>query len=185
MHLPLLINTLRPRQNGRHFPDDIFKCIFVNENIWISINITLKFVPKFQLTLFQYWFRQWLGADQATSHCLNQWKLIYWHIYAPLGLNELAWDIYRVIISQSALSGVMIHHEGGEVKLHSCITHGVQGRSGQDFLLTIRGTNHTQHNSELIHTGMPSKSMMRLTNIQNEIAARGALNHAFSDHGIS
>ena len=27
------INTLRPRQNGRHFPDDIFKCIFLNENI--------------------------------------------------------------------------------------------------------------------------------------------------------
>ena len=26
-------NTLRPRQNGRHFPDDIFKCIFLNENV--------------------------------------------------------------------------------------------------------------------------------------------------------
>ena len=25
-------NTLRPRQNGRHFPDDIFKCISLNEN---------------------------------------------------------------------------------------------------------------------------------------------------------
>ena len=39
-------NTLRPRQNGRHFSDDIFKCIFVNENVWISIEISLKFVPK-------------------------------------------------------------------------------------------------------------------------------------------
>ena len=28
-----LVNTLRPRQNGRHFPDDIFKCIFLNENV--------------------------------------------------------------------------------------------------------------------------------------------------------
>ena len=27
------INTLRPRQDGRHFPDDIFKCIFLNENV--------------------------------------------------------------------------------------------------------------------------------------------------------
>ena len=41
-----LINTLRPRQDGRHFPDDIFKCIFLNENVWISIRISLKFVPK-------------------------------------------------------------------------------------------------------------------------------------------
>ena len=39
-------NTLGPRQNGRHFADDIFKCIFVNENVWIPIKISLKFVPK-------------------------------------------------------------------------------------------------------------------------------------------
>ena len=35
-----------PRQNGRHFPDDIFKCIFLNENVLISIKISLKFVPN-------------------------------------------------------------------------------------------------------------------------------------------
>ena len=40
------INTLRPRQNGRHFPDDNFKCIFLNENVWRSIKISLKFVCK-------------------------------------------------------------------------------------------------------------------------------------------
>ena len=39
-------NTLRPRQNGSHFPDDIFKWIFLNENVWILIKISLKFVPK-------------------------------------------------------------------------------------------------------------------------------------------
>ena len=39
-------NTLRPRQNGRHFADDTFKRIFLNENVWISIEIPLKFVPK-------------------------------------------------------------------------------------------------------------------------------------------
>ena len=26
-------NSLRPRQNGRHFANDIFKCIFLNENV--------------------------------------------------------------------------------------------------------------------------------------------------------
>ena len=40
------INTLRPRQNGRHFADDTFKRIFLNENIRISIKISLKFLPK-------------------------------------------------------------------------------------------------------------------------------------------
>ena len=39
------INTLRLGKNGRHFLDDIFKRIFVIENTWISIEISLKFVP--------------------------------------------------------------------------------------------------------------------------------------------
>ena len=39
-------NSLRPRQNGRHFPDAIFRWIFLNENVWILIKISLKFVSK-------------------------------------------------------------------------------------------------------------------------------------------
>ena len=39
-------NTLRPRQNGRHFANDIFKCIFLNKIVSIAIEISLKFVPK-------------------------------------------------------------------------------------------------------------------------------------------
>ena len=43
---PCAINTLRPTQNGCHLADAIFKCIFMNENAWISIKISLKFLPK-------------------------------------------------------------------------------------------------------------------------------------------
>ena len=45
---PRYINTLRPRQDGRLFPD-IFKSIFVNENVQIFIKISLTFVPKIQI----------------------------------------------------------------------------------------------------------------------------------------
>ena len=45
-HANSFIKTLRLRQNGRHFTDDIFKCIFLDENIWISINISLKLIFK-------------------------------------------------------------------------------------------------------------------------------------------
>ena len=44
--LEFIFNTLRPRQNGHHSPDDIFKWIFVNENARNSINIWLKCVPR-------------------------------------------------------------------------------------------------------------------------------------------
>ena len=39
-------NTLKPRQNGHRFADDTFKRIFLNENVRISIKISLKFVPS-------------------------------------------------------------------------------------------------------------------------------------------
>ena len=58
MQLPIIViyattsihfNTFRPRQNGRHFADDIFKCIFLNEDARISLKISLKFVPKVRI----------------------------------------------------------------------------------------------------------------------------------------
>ena len=43
--MQMYVNTPRQKRNG-HFGDDILKCIFFNENVWIMIKITLKFVPK-------------------------------------------------------------------------------------------------------------------------------------------
>ena len=40
------LNTLWQRQNGHHFADRMLKCIFLNENVWISLKISLEFVPK-------------------------------------------------------------------------------------------------------------------------------------------
>ena len=39
MNIAGRINTLSLRQNGRHFADDIFKCIFLNQNV-------LNFIPR-------------------------------------------------------------------------------------------------------------------------------------------
>ena len=70
------LNSLRPRQNGRHFTDDIFNCIFLNENAWKPIKISLKFVPK--------------GPINNIPALV---QIMAWHrpgdIYASLGLNEL------------------------------------------------------------------------------------------------
>ena len=42
----LRLNTLRPRQDGRHFTDDIFVCIFFNENCCVLIKFSLKYLRK-------------------------------------------------------------------------------------------------------------------------------------------
>ena len=85
-----LINTLRPRQNGRHFPDDILKCIFLNENVRILIKISLTFVPKGPinnipaLVQIMAWYRP---GDKPLSEIMLASLLT--HIYASPGLNEL------------------------------------------------------------------------------------------------
>ena len=43
------VNSLRPRRNRSHFADDIFKCISENENEWMSLRISLKFIPKVRI----------------------------------------------------------------------------------------------------------------------------------------
>ena len=54
---------------------------------WLKFHWSLFL--RVQLTIFQHMFRWWIGADQATSHYLNQWWLDYWSIYASLRLSEL------------------------------------------------------------------------------------------------
>ena len=89
--------TLRPRRNEQHFADDIFKRIFIYENIWISIKISLKFFPKGPINSFPA-----LVQITATSHYLNHWWLVYRRIYASLGLNELICQVFhcKLIIVQ-------------------------------------------------------------------------------------
>ena len=50
------VDTLRPKQNGQHFADDIFQCIYLNENVFIPNIISLQFIPKAIC-------RHWLGNN--------------------------------------------------------------------------------------------------------------------------
>ena len=43
------INLSPLGENGRHFADDIFKCLFLNENVRILLEISLKFVPMVRI----------------------------------------------------------------------------------------------------------------------------------------
>ena len=43
---PQRVNSSLPGQNGCHFADHIFRCIFMNKKFCILIKISFKFVPK-------------------------------------------------------------------------------------------------------------------------------------------
>ena len=95
-----LINTLRPRQNGRHFPDDIFKWIFLNENVWISINISLNFVPRGPInnipTLVQVmaWRRP---GDKPLSEPMMVRLPTHIYVTRPQGVNSAYWIYYSFL----------------------------------------------------------------------------------------
>ena len=63
---------------GRVNMDAISQMTFSNAFSWMKmLEFRLKFrwslFLRVQFNIFQHWFRYWLGADQATSHYLNQW----------------------------------------------------------------------------------------------------------------
>ena len=79
---------------GRDKMAPIFQTTYSNSFSWRNIyDFRLRFpcslLLRFQLTIFHYWLRKWLVADQATRHYLNQFCLKYCRIYASLGLNQL------------------------------------------------------------------------------------------------
>ena len=82
------VNTLRLRQRAT-----IFKWIFVNENVWIFIKISLKFVPKGAISNIPALVRI-MPWRQSGNKPLSQfiWTndgLVSWRIYTSLSLDEL------------------------------------------------------------------------------------------------
>ena len=85
--------TLRPRKNGRHFADDIFKCIFLNETVWIPIEISQKFVPK-----------------GSINNIPSFVQIMVWRRPGAKPLSEpmmvsLQWNLYKVTTGLHDMSG--------------------------------------------------------------------------------
>ena len=74
-------NSLRPRQNRRHFADDVFKCNLLNENVWIPIKISLKFVPNGPINnipaLVQIMARRRTGDKPLSEPMMTQFNDAY------------------------------------------------------------------------------------------------------------
>ena len=89
------VKTMKPRQNGHHFADDIFKCIFLNEYLYNLIQISLKFDPGIQLTINQNSFGWLLGAGKKP---LSESKLDLVH-YNDVIMSAMAYQspAYRLL----------------------------------------------------------------------------------------
>ena len=98
MAIDEIINTLRSRQNGRHFEEDIIKCIFMDENIWISIKISPNFAPKGQMDNISA-LVQIMAWCKPGDKPLSEPMMVSLLTYASIGLNGWNWELaYSILI---------------------------------------------------------------------------------------
>ena len=90
--------THLPWQNGCHFADDIFKCIFLNEYVIISIQFSMKFVPKGQGWVGLWGFLWWAPSAKAKDHhgVSSGWSSV-WH-RSNTGLSSTQYEQIPIIL---------------------------------------------------------------------------------------
>ena len=148
------INTLRPRQNGRHFPDDIFKCIFLNENVWISIEISLKLVAGGPTNNFpalvqiMAWRRP---GDKPLSELMIVSLLTHICVTRPQGVNMLNQLCIASGLNPSLYSGHSLRISATTSAAKRAVSdHLIQvlGRWRSDcYKVYIRTSNETLHSA--------------------------------------
>ena len=124
-------NLLRSSVTWTHWGQDkmaaISQTTLSNSFSWMKmLEFRLKFhwnlFHRVQLTIFQHWFRWWLGVIQVTSHYLKQWWLVHRRIYESLALNELRHINWQKSYVWFTTSAVNTHYQ------HDNIIHCISGK---------------------------------------------------------
>ena len=116
---PQWVNTLRPRQNGHHFADHTFKCIFLKENVKIAIKMSLKLVPKGtinnnpSLVQIMAWHR---SGEKPLSEPMMVSLLTHICVTRPQRVNECpmsgtfnSWSVCVILLNPGTLQTSKIH----------------------------------------------------------------------------
>ena len=112
------------RQNGRHFADDIFKRILLNENVWIPNKILHKFVPKGpinnipSLVQIMAWCQP---GDKPLSEPIMLGLLMHLCVTRPQWLKTCELNhMLRVLVTWSTLTHfplIFSHWQGNQAEL--------------------------------------------------------------------
>ena len=97
-----LLNISRLRQNGSHSADNIFKHIFLNENIWISMKISLYACHQTNDDII--WSNGNLdylsmsaspGFNELTFEVLHRFKRSYWPFWITICLKNVTHNHWK------------------------------------------------------------------------------------------
>ena len=157
-----MFNTLRPRQNCRHFANDIFKWIFLNENVFILHKISMKFLPKIRINNIPALVQIWLGAERVSlltqmSECvLNEWMCPpMWDINTLFTIYSLKFGSPSYFLDNNEINlnrGSLINQKGFMLMIKQFLRHShsiyyecslVRSRIVCDFFFFISSTELT------------------------------------------
>ena len=133
------INKSRLRQNGWHLPDGIFKCIFLNENVWIEIKIKItEIVPK-----------DWINNMPALV------QIMAWHRpgYKPLSEPMMVRLLTHICVAQPQWVNLIICV--GWYKMFKCNVHHAPATIGN-----IDQANRAQGDLLLLHVATVARQTM-------------------------
>ena len=139
---------MRPRQDGHHILDDIFKCIFLNENVWILIIISMKLVPKVRINnipaLVQIMAWRRLG-DKPLSESMVVSLVTHICVTRPQWINCINRILYCCEVSDRTHIFTWIHESNIMITISDLALHRtVYLKKIEDFLCIDRKNNPLQ-----------------------------------------
>ena len=153
--LPSSLTHLPLGQNGRHFANNIFKCIFVNEKFYVLIPISLKFASKGSI-----------GNESALV------QVMVWRRTGnkPLPKTKLALFTDAFIWHQGA-KGKTIHRS-----MYSCTNFAVHSQTQciqYSFCNLINQSSMLQlTNKQISHASFPFNESFKISNLKAANAER-------------
>ena len=167
-----MFNTLRLRRSRRHFADDSFRYIFLNENIWISIKISLKSIAKGPinnipaLVQIMAWRRP---GDKPLSEAMMVRLLTHICVARPQWVNKIfnaIWCHWATIILIWALcfQVMMVNH-------NTCISGNTYPASQEKSSLPRKNTSEITWEMPIVvvHGASPSTDKTRRQNYHQNI----------------
>ena len=160
-----LISTMMPRQNGRNFPNDIFKCISLNGNVWIAIKTSLKFVPKGPinniLALVQIMAWRWPGEKLLSEPML----VIDWRIYRRLwaSMRQYAFSTAMILHATAWITCIIIGLFKVELINSTAFIPTLHISEAQTVVNKYRILQFSIHNHYLVCLFLVSKIALRIT----------------------
>ena len=103
------------REKRCHFTDNIFKCIFLNENVWIVIKISLKIVPEGPINNIPE-LDQIMASLRPCNRPLSESKMV--RLLTNICVTRPQWVISLTYTLSIGHQGEMLHFQGPIQKKH-------------------------------------------------------------------